>query len=80
MSVYFCLQTYCNFNFNNWPWGEQNCTLEFGSWTYDMKNLDIVPYLQTFQESPILTFQENPIFSLAKNKVINFYFSKFYEI
>ena len=45
-----------------------------------MKNLDIVPYLQTFQESPIMTFQENPIFSLAKNKVINFYFSKFYEI
>jgi len=62
-------KTYCNFNFNNWPWGEQNCTLEFGSWTYDMKNLDIVPYLQTFQESPIMTFQENPIFSLAKNKI-----------
>lgn len=28
-------------NFNNWPWGEQNCTLIFGSWTYDMAHVNL---------------------------------------
>ena len=35
------LQSHCNVNFNNWPWGEQNCTLIFGSWTYDMAHVNL---------------------------------------
>ena len=32
-------------NYENWPWGEQNCTYTAGSWTYDMAQVDIQPYL-----------------------------------
>merc|ERR1712156_1001043 len=34
-------ESHCNVNFNNWPWGEQNCTLIFGSWTYDMAHVNV---------------------------------------
>merc|ERR1712165_519036 len=34
-------KSHCNVNFNNWPWGEQNCTLIFGSWTYDMAHVNL---------------------------------------
>ena len=44
-------------NYNNWPWGEQNCTYIAGSWTYDMENLDIKPSLgsspQSMRDSPL---------------------------
>ena len=35
-------RTFCNFNTENWPWGEQNCSLIFGSWTYSEKDLNLV--------------------------------------
>ena len=35
------VQSHCNVNFNNWPWGEQNCTLIFGSYTYDMAHVNL---------------------------------------
>ena len=38
-------QTHCNVDYANWPWGEQNCTFTAGSWTYDMTQVDIQPYL-----------------------------------
>jgi len=38
-------QTHCDVNYANWPWGEQNCTFTAGSWTYDMTQVDIQPYL-----------------------------------
>ena len=38
-------QTHCDVNYVNWPFGEQNCTFTAGSWTYDMTQLDIQPYL-----------------------------------
>ena len=34
-------RAYCkNFNIDD-PWGVQNCTVQFGSWVYDMYNLDL---------------------------------------
>jgi len=39
------VQTHCDANYDNWPWGEQNCTFIAGSWTNDMESLDIQPYL-----------------------------------
>merc|ERR1739838_1072225 len=38
-------QTHCDVNYANWPFGEQNCTFTAGSWTYDMTQVDIQPYL-----------------------------------
>lgn len=28
-------------NPSEWPWGEQNCSLAFGSWTYDKSEVDV---------------------------------------
>jgi len=39
------VQTHCNVNYANWPFGEQNCTFTAGSWTNDLEQLDIQPYL-----------------------------------
>jgi hypothetical protein len=36
-------RTFCPIDFANWPWGEQNCTLIFGSWTYHENDLDLQP-------------------------------------
>ena len=36
-------RTFCPIDFANWPWGEQNCTLIFGSWTYHESLLDLQP-------------------------------------
>ena len=61
-------QTQCDVDYANWPWGEQNCTYTAGSWTYDMKQVDIQPYLG-FSESDA---QETPLdfgHLLSKNKV-----------
>jgi len=60
-------QTQCDVDYANWPWGEQNCTYTAGSWTYDMKQVDIQPYLG-FSESDA---QETPLdfgHLLSKNK------------
>ena len=60
-------QTHCDVNYANWPWGEQNCTFTAGSWTYDMEQVDIQPYLgfteAQAQDSP-LNFEH----LLSKNK------------
>ena len=32
-------------NYQNWPWGMQNCTYTSGSWTYAKEDLDFQPYL-----------------------------------
>ena len=62
------LQTHCDVNYVNWPWGEQNCTYIAGSWTFDMEQVDIQPYLgfneADGQESP-LNFEH----LLSKDKV-----------
>lgn len=36
-------RTFCPIDFSSWPWGEQNCTLIFGSWTYHENVLDLQP-------------------------------------
>jgi len=38
-------ETVCKPNFQDWPWGEQNCTMIAGSWTYDQDNVSIQPYV-----------------------------------
>ena len=38
-------KTFCAVNYQGWPWSEQNCTFKLGSWTYDMNELDIVPFV-----------------------------------
>ena len=38
-------QTHCDVNYQNWPWGMQNCTYTSGSWTYPKEDLDFQPYL-----------------------------------
>jgi len=35
------LQSYCNFTFEKHPFGEQECILKFGSWTFDSDILDL---------------------------------------
>lgn len=49
------IQTHCAVNYENWPWGDQNCTFKVGSWTYDMENIDIQPYMDKTEgeESPV---------------------------
>ena len=37
-------RTFCSFNTDNWPWGEQNCSLIFGSWTYSEKDINLIAY------------------------------------
>lgn len=32
----------CNFNMQDWPFGEQNCTMNFGSWTMPKSKMDII--------------------------------------
>jgi len=53
---YVTTQTHCDVNYENWPFGEQNCTFTAGSWTMDMTRLDIQPYLgmsEPKNESPL---------------------------
>ena len=65
-----CLaQTHCGVNYDNWPWGEQNCTFTDGSWTHEIENIDIQPNVG-FGEGDFPK-QENPLnFDLHnKNRV-----------
>ena len=62
-------QTYCAVNYENWPWGDQNCTFKAGSWTYDMENIDIQPYMDKAEG------EESPVFFehfINKNQVRTF--------
>ena len=70
------IKTYCSVNYENWPWGIQNCTFKAGSWTYDMEKLDIQPFGGTInlnneyewtEETP-LSFTEDYNF-MSKNQV-----------
>jgi len=38
------LSTHCNFKLNTDPYGPQNCTLKFGSWTFDGLSQDLQIY------------------------------------
>ena len=51
------IQTHCNVNYQNWPWGNQNCTFKAGSWTYEMKELDIQPYVGSSNTATPLSFK-----------------------
>jgi len=70
------IKTYCNVNYENWPWGKQNCTFKAGSWTFDMAKLDIQPYGGTINlnneyewtEGGPLSFTEDYNF-MSKNQV-----------
>jgi len=42
---YISVETHCDVNYQNWPWGMQNCTYTSGSWTYAKEDLDFQPYL-----------------------------------
>jgi hypothetical protein len=37
-------RTFCEIDGSNWPWGQQNCSLIFGSWTYSDKSINLVEY------------------------------------
>ena len=50
-------QTACKVNYDNWPWGEQNCTFTAGSWTYDMDNIDLQPYIDGIDYKTPITFE-----------------------
>ena len=63
-------------NYENWPWGEQNCTYTAGSWTYDMAQVDIQPYLgytEADKQDTPLNFEH----LLSKDKVSTCYTLKF---
>lgn len=55
-------------NPGEYPWGEQNCTLTFGSWAYDKGQLDIVPQKNNYSE-PVDTryFQNKRVRALVKS-------------
>jgi len=38
------ITTHCNFTLDKTPYGEQTCSLKFGSWTYDSTMLDLHLY------------------------------------
>jgi hypothetical protein len=38
------LRSFCDINFDNWPWGEQNCTLSFKSSLHE-DILDLAPFI-----------------------------------
>eukprot|EP00093_Oithona_nana_P003230 03230.XXX_9456_10409_1 [CDS] Oithona nana genome sequencing. len=46
-------KTFCAVNYQGWPWSEQNCTFKLGSWTYDMNELDIVPFIDAENDQPL---------------------------
>merc|ERR1711997_547071 len=50
-------QSHCDVNYDNWPWGEQNCTYTAGSWTFNMGEVDIQPYLGMSEAQP----QDSPL-------------------
>lgn len=35
------MKTWCNVNYENWPFGEQSCDIKLGSWTHGSSQLDI---------------------------------------
>jgi len=37
-------RTFCEIDGSNWPWGHQNCSLIFGSWTYSDKSINLLVY------------------------------------
>eukprot|EP00095_Tigriopus_kingsejongensis_P000407 maker-scaffold19_size710362-snap-gene-4.17 protein:Tk00407 transcript:maker-scaffold19_size710362-snap-gene-4.17-mRNA-1 annotation:"neuronal acetylcholine receptor subunit alpha-3" len=43
----------CSPNTTNWPWGEQNCTLIVGSWSYELDSINILP--EDESKSPLNT-------------------------
>jgi len=45
------IKTHCNVNYEGWPFGEQNCTWKFGSWTYDKTDIDITAGATEYDES-----------------------------
>jgi hypothetical protein len=36
------IRSICAIDSSNWPWGQQNCTLVFGSWTYPDRDMNLV--------------------------------------
>jgi len=38
------ISSHCNFTLDKYPYGEQNCFVKFGSWTYDSDLLDLELY------------------------------------
>ena len=68
------LQTFCKVNYDNWPWGEQNCTFKVGSWTYDLANLNLQPYLSesnASQDTPVNTeyLKNDNVSQLIRNEI-----------
>ena len=54
-------------NYDNWPWGEQNCTYTAGSWTHDIENINIRPSLDDVSK------EENPLnFDLFNKNRVSF--------
>jgi len=70
------IKTYCSVNYENWPWGIQNCTFKAGSWTFDKLKLDLQPYGGTitldnqydFTDDGPISFTEDYNF-MSKNQV-----------
>jgi hypothetical protein len=36
-------KTACDVNYDNWPWGVQNCTFKVGSWVNSLEKMDVKP-------------------------------------
>ncbi len=53
-------RSFCAIDFGQWPWGEQNCTLIFGSWTYHEGLLDLQPLPLKGESAVDLTHFVNP--------------------
>ena len=53
-------QTHCNVNYDNWPWGDQNCTVKVSSWTFNKNEINLQPHLAEHNDYPesALTFDE----------------------
>ena len=64
-------------NYDNWPWGEQNCTFKAGSWTHDIENINILPNVG-FGD---FLKQENPLnFDLHNKNRVSTYVTNFKSI
>jgi hypothetical protein len=38
-------KTACDVNYDNWPWGVQNCTFKVGSWVHSLIDMDVKPVI-----------------------------------
>jgi nicotinic acetylcholine receptor, invertebrate len=61
------LKSTCQIQIEQFPFDEQNCTLEFGTWTYDESLINLIPL---GDEAQLDAYIENNEWNLLSNLLI----------